>query len=390
MASSDACLLCDSGPLMPVLDVADVPALCNALYDEADAAQRAPRGQVDLRICSACGAGRNVAFDPAVVAYDTSYENSLHFSPSFQGFARDLAERLADTYDLSGGTALEIGCGKGEFLSLLCDVAGCAGVGYDPTFEGEVPEGAPYAVHRTLFPATPGELRADLVVCRHVLEHLDDPRAVLRTLRSALGPSSTTPAYAEVPGGEYMFTAPALWDVIYEHPWYYTKPALRHLFEITGFEVTACEATFSDQFLGMEARPATAERDGRAERRGDVAGVVDEAAGFGKLFKEAVDRWDDALRGAAGEGPVVVWGAGSKGATFLNVVPAAMEHVVAAVDVNPRKAGRFVAGTGHPIVAPERLGALDPALVIVMNPVYVDEVEGLLASAGVQTRVEIA
>ena len=69
----------------------------------------------------------------------------------------------------------------------------------------------------------------------------------------------------------------------------------------------------------------------------------------------------------------VVWGAGSKGVTFLNVlkVESGIESVV---DVNPHKHGHYVPGTGQNIVPPEFLQKYHPDKIIVMNPVYFDEI----------------
>ncbi|MGH9181544.1 MAG: methyltransferase domain-containing protein, partial [Acidimicrobiales bacterium] len=320
--TGSSCAVCQRPFAQPFLSLSGLPVLCNASWPTREEARLAPRGDIALAFCPACGMIANTAFDEHLVTYTPAYENSLHFSPSFQHFATELAARLATTYGLAGGSVLEIGCGKGEFLSLLCDTAGCSGTGYDPTFEGTTPEGAPYTVEPNLFPSAPDDLRTDLVVCRQVLEHLDDPRAVLRTLRTALGPSSTTPAYLEVPDGHYMFAAPALWDVIYEHPWYYSAPSLEFLLEVTGFEVIGTRSTFGGQYLSAEARPAPMARTDLGSRAEPVAMVVEAAATFGRRFREAVDRWSGELaERAAGGDVVVLWGAGSKGATFLNVVP---------------------------------------------------------------------
>ena len=83
----------------------------------------------------------------------------------------------------------------------------------------------------------------------------------------------------------------------------------------------------------------------------------------------------------------VVWGAGSKGATFVNLFQAsgALSRVV---DVNPHKAGMRMSGTGHPIVPPDRLlegGA--PDLVILMNPIYREEVQGTLDALEIRSEL---
>ncbi|MEM9379145.1 MAG: SAM-dependent methyltransferase, partial [Planctomycetota bacterium] len=48
------------------------------------------------------------------------------------------------------------------------------------------------------------------------------------------------------------------------------------------------------------------------------------------------------------------------------------------VDINPSKRGKFVSGVGTPIVGPEDLRELSPSLVVLMNPIYRDEVAAML------------
>ena len=74
----------------------------------------------------------NLAFNPALTEYSARYEETQGFSPTFNAFHRALAERLIARYDLHGKDIVEIGCGKGEFLMLLCELGGNRGVGFDP------------------------------------------------------------------------------------------------------------------------------------------------------------------------------------------------------------------------------------------------------------------
>jgi hypothetical protein len=57
------------------------------------------------------------------------------------------------------------------------------------------------------------------------------------------------------------------------------------------------------------------------------------------------------------------------------------------VDVNPRKQGTFIAGTGHPVVAPEALRAIQPDVVVVMNDIYRQEIGDMLAALGIEAQV---
>jgi hypothetical protein len=91
-----------------------------------------PRGDIRLGFCRACGFISNTAFDPSLHEYSERYEETQGYSPTFNAFARRLAEHLIERYDLHGKDIIEIGCGKGEFITLLCDLGGNRGIGIDP------------------------------------------------------------------------------------------------------------------------------------------------------------------------------------------------------------------------------------------------------------------
>jgi len=78
----------------------------------------------------------------------------------------------------------------------------------------------------------------------------------------------------------------------------------------------------------------------------------------------------------------VVWGGGSKGITFLNQInnPQQIKYVV---DINPRKQGLYVPGTGQLIVSPAFLSKYKAEIVIVMNPIYTNEIRHLSKNLGV-------
>jgi hypothetical protein len=70
---------------------------------------------------------------------------------------------------------------------------------------------------------------------------------------------------------------------------------------------------------------------------------------------------------------VGVWGAGAKGVTFANLADPAATSIHCFIEVNPAKQGKFIPGTGHPIIAPEQIDAEGLNGVLVLNPNYVRE-----------------
>lgn len=63
------------------------------------------------------------------------------------------------------------------------------------------------------------------------------------------------------------------------------------------------------------------------------------------------------------------------------------EEIAAVVDINPYKQGKFMPGTGHPVIAPMALIDQPPDLVVVMNPIYVREIQSSLKDMGLLPKV---
>jgi hypothetical protein len=85
---------------------------------------------------------------------------------------------------------------------------------------------------------------------------------------------------------------------------------------------------------------------------------------------------------------VALWGAGAKGVTFLNVVPGGAD-IEPVVDLNPRKQGTFVPGTGQRVVAPGALAGQPLDEVWILNPLYRREIESQLRELGVGADVRV-
>lgn len=381
--SAIPCPVCGSGHLERFLHLPTVPVLSTVFYPDVESARGAPAGELDLALCRSCALVWNVAFEPQRVEYTPDYENSQHFSPAFREYADELAERLAVTYGLRGRTVVEIGSGKGEFLSQLCDVADCHGVGFDPTFDGDVDDsgGRVSIIRRYYDAAAAKDLAAALVMARHVLEHLADPLDFLTGVREASTPD--TAVYFEVPNAEHVFGDAGMWDLIYQHVGYFSAPTLELVLRRAGYEVTDLRVAFHGQFLSVEGRPGAA---GAILDEAAVERACAEVDRFAERLHHRLETWRSRLAGGGRDGQVVLWGAGAKGVAFLNLLDLddAIDRVV---DVNPRKRGRFVPGTGHLIEAPDALRRDGTGAVLILNPAYEGEIRAELRSLGVRADV---
>ena len=383
MSAIPTCPVCEGTDLIAVVELFDTPVFCNVLHESRAAALAAPAGDIRLAACARCSHLVNVAFDEDKVAYSPEYENSLHFSPTFQVFATDLAERLVADYQLTGRQVVELGCGKGDFLTLLASAGGTESVGFDPSYAGAVDHyegpGSVRVVADT-YQAAGRELRPALVVSRHVLEHLTDPGLLLAGLDQWR--SCDPVVYLEVPNADYMVERNAVWDVIYEHPSYFTHKSLGWLCRRHDLSPIVLEASFGGQYLAAHAR------------LGDhpTAATPPSAhpADFGRCFDEIRLRWARRLAAERESGGrTAIWGAGSKGVSFVAVVEGAADAIELAVDLNPRKHGQYLPGSGVEVVGPDDSRLSDLSLVLAMNPLYEAEIRADLRARGIKAELEV-
>jgi SAM-dependent methyltransferase len=380
VSGASVCTVCGGSDVVALVRIEGAPVCCNQLCATRAAAVATPTGTIDLAFCRACGHIFNREFNPRLLEYSAGYENSLHCSERFREYADALAGELVERYQLHGRNIVEIGCGRGEFLKALCQRGGNRGFGFDPSYpEDEQPADSTHqiAIRRELYTADSATPVPDFICSRHTLEHIGAPREFLEGIRSAAGRIGI-PVFFEVPNSLYTVRDGGIWDIVYEHCSYFSPSSIARIFFDTGYQVLEVNEIFGGQFLTLHARTGAADGGTGPVLSSELERAV---SSFSGIYNRKVNEWKRRLDELArARRKVVVWGAGSKGTTFLNLLrPSNLEYIV---DVNPRKHGKFVAGTGQEIVAPEFLRSVRPEVVVCMNPNYSDEIAREIQSLG--------
>ena len=389
MQATHICPTCEKGELSVFFRAGNIPAHSVLLLQSHAEAVAFPKGDIVLGHCPECGFVSNTAFDPALNEYDERYEATQGYSPTFNTFARRLAADLVERHALQGKRMIEIGCGQGEFLTLLAELSGGYGIGFDPAYRPHELQGP--AADRLEFIADfygekYADMSADFVCCRMTLEHIQPTAEFMRIVRRAVGDNPDTVIFFQIPNAMYVLRDVAYWDVYYEHCSYFTEGSVARLFRNAGFDVTRLWTDYDDQYLMIEARPGDGHNPLLPEED-DLAAIAAAVASFKEELPKRLQVWRDRLAAiAAKDQRVVIWGGGSKGVAFLTTL-GITDQIKYAVDINPLKTGTFMAGTGQEIVAPEFLREYQPDVVIVMNPVYCDEIQKDLDRLGVQAEL---
>ncbi len=131
--------------------------------------------------------------------------------------------------------------------------------------------------------------------------------------------------------------------------------------------------TYQEQYIVIEATPSGVAAGAGSDSDG-LDGLLRDVRSFRAHVAETLGHWATRLDDWRKEGRrVAIWGAGSKATGFLTVL-GVRDEVGCIVDINPGKQGYYQAGTAQRIVAPGYLREYRPEVVIVMNPIYMDEI----------------
>ncbi len=167
----------------------------------------------------------------------------------------------------------------------------------------------------------------------------------------------------------------------------FSPGSLAKLFEACGFRILDLYETFGGQFIGIEAAPVAGMPPNSFDSREDLDRTRECIKRFSKGIDEKRQEFKTLINRIKTEKlRVLVWGAGAKGVSYLNMLNIC-DEIKYVVDINPNKHGKFLAGTGQEIVAPEFAKSYDPDLVIVMNPIYAREIQLKLKAMHVETEI---
>ena len=384
------CPACGGRALKELLKIPAIPVQSCILLDSAEEGTKFPRHEMRFTFCEDCGFIFNAAFDERLIDYASTTEESQHFSNTFNAFAKKLVSEIVETWQLADREVLEIGCGKGDFLRELCLAVPCDALGIDPGFIAErfdQIEGASLRFQREYFDSASVAMRPDLVICRHTLEHIGPVRSFVEDIGKLVSDRTDAGVFFETPDVGRVLQEGAFWDIYFEHCSYFTPGSHARLFRAAGLDVTATRLDYGDQYIIQNARPTN---DGMLQPC-PAEETMDEltrwAEAFPKKVTETMEYWRDFVVSRHRSGRrVAVWGGGSKCVSFLTSLGLEPE-IASVIDINPHKQNRFLPGTGTRVQAPRAL-VNDPVdSVIVMNPIYLDEIGADLTQMGLSPEV---
>lgn len=377
MLLENICPICTSTKISEFLSRKNIPIQQNFLLSDRTSAINVPRGNLDLVICEDCGFTFNQSFDPSKLTYTTNYDNSQDFSLFFENYLSKLANYLINEKKIQHSNIVEVGCGKGSFLRKLVerDELNNVGYGFDPSYVGpHTALDGRLKFQTSYYDSKCSTIPADVVICRHVIEHVPRPLNLLQTIKQALINSQHAHVFFETPDVEWILYNQVIWDFFYEHCSYFSPQSIVTLFETAGFRVENVRRVFEGQYIWLEATIPKQKPD-ITKNQGKIPTLAKQfAASESSLIKQ----WLYKIKKLNSFGKVALWGAGAKGVTFANLIDPECKWIDCVIDLNPQKHGKYVSGTGHLIINYKEVAQRKVKNAILMNPNYYNEILELL------------
>lgn len=385
-----SCPSCSSPELLIFHEVKNVPVHSCLMVDSAEEALNFPLSNISLAFCQNCGFITNLAFDSKWSAYAPNYEDQQSYSPTFNQFAVELANQLVKKYKLYNKEILEIGCSKGDFLFLLCELGNNRGVGIDPSaIPGRV---AGITSDRVIFIQDYycdrySSYVGNFICCRHTLEHIYPTYEFVSSIRRSIGNRLDTVVFFELPDAGRVLKDASFVDIYYEHCSYFTPGSLARLFRFCGFEILDMYLGYGDQYLLIEAKPTNITSSQVHALEESSEQIFQAIIQFTARINQKLSYWQNYLEQMRLQRKkVFMWGSGSKCVAFLTTL-SAQDKVQHIIDINPHRHGKFIPGVGKEIMPPDFLKIVQPDQIVIMNSIYLSEIQQMLSELRVATEL---
>jgi len=349
------CRICKSNCFdEPLLRYTNMPSSAQG-FPDLQGLKNDNGSDLNLFQCSSCGL---VQLSERPVSYYKEVIRASSFSDEMKKFRGEQFVSWVDKYNLKGKSILEVGCGRGEYLSILkqTEVSLAHGIEYSKesvssciNSELSVTKGF-FGDENFVLP----KQKYDGFICLNFMEHWPNPNKALAYLKKNL--SEDAIGIIEVPNFDMILKQGLYSEFISDHLLYFTKETLTFMLNYNGFEVIECSVIWHDYILSAVVRK---------RKKIDISLLKSNKLNVETELNSFIDKFE--------KKEVAIWGAGHQSLAVMSL--AKLENKIRyVVDSAPFKQGKYTPATHFPIVAPIELVNNPVKAVIIIAASYSNEV----------------
>jgi C-methyltransferase C-terminal domain len=338
-----SCPVCHYTLANPFFDGGKQPLATLGWPNSACLAQSMQQYSLDYVQCPRCTHIWNRSFRYESIPYTNNPNRMFNKGMNWQGHLVKTKNLLLSQLPKANPTIIDIGCGEGHFVRSLSESLGAQGrfMGFDPNATSESGVGVEF-YPRFFDPLIDIlEFSPDLIIMRHVLEHLLDPAAFIDQLAwGAARINKPVRMFAEMPCVDRVLQSKRLVDFFYEHPSQFTTQSFTTLME-QGGQILHLAHSYDDEVIyaliefkvPMQYQQAAKESEdfykqafiSKSQIKAQLKALIDESK------------------------KVAIWGGTGKAAAFIHYFEANAKDFPLVVDSDSNKVGSFVPKTGQQI-----------------------------------------
>ena len=314
---------------------------------------------LNLRQCPKCGL---VQFDCEPVFYYRDVIRSGGYSSTMHDLRYSQYKHLIETYHLENKKFIEVGCGQGEFLSVLTEfpveafgiehktqlveLANSKGLnvvqGFVENGQSKI-KGAPF----------------DVFLSFNFLEHQPKPNEMLEGIYNNLVDNGM--GLITVPSLEYILEHDGYYELIRDHLAYYSFETLRFLLEKNGFKVLEQQLVNRDTIAMIVSK----------REKVNISNLIDS---YSYIREDILNYINNQLNIGHRVG---IWGASHQGFTLAATAELG-DKITYIIDSAPFKQGKFAPTSHIPIISPDD-AVKDPVdTIIIIAPGYTNEIANII------------
>ena len=356
----NTCLICGEKLFEePLMSLDNMPASAQGIptLDELDEDKGI---HLDLRQCRGCGL---IQFDCNPVEYYKDVIRSGGYSTTMVNLRKSQYTHLIETYQLQGKKFIEVGCGQGEFLSILKEYFPVDAYGIEnkeDLVEMAHAKGLKVFNQFMLDEDTMlAEGPFDVFLSFNFFEHQPDPNGMLQGIYNNL--TSDGIGLITVPSLEYILENDGYYELIRDHLVYYTFDTLEFVLNKNGFEILEKEMINRDTLSVIV----------RKKQLTDITRIRESY----NVIRTQVNDYIDSLMEKGHR--VAIWGASHQGFTLASTLNLG-QKVECIIDSAAFKQGKYAPASHIPIISPDEAKKKKLDAIIIMAPGYTNEIAHII------------
>lgn len=308
--------------------------------------------------CSGCGL---VQLNDTPVPYYKEVIRAAAISNEMKDFRIKQFGNFVQKFSLKGKKIIEIGCGRGEYLSFI-QQSGVRAYGLEYSKESvahclknglKVSKGF---IENSNFKIKNAPFNAFFIL--NFLEHLPDPNSIFRGIYNNLTDDAI--GLVEVPNFDMILQKKLFSEFIPDHLFYFTKETLNTTLKLNGLEIIECNEVWHDYIISAIVKK---------RKKFDISHFYKYQAKLENEIEKYICRFKNKK--------VAIWGAGHQALAIIALMNLAGK-IKYVIDSAPFKQGKYTPATHISIVSPDTLDSDPVDAVIIIAASYSDEVAKII------------